>query len=363
MDAQERQAAAQEGVESLLRFLKRPAIIIGHGSGANIAWLAADVAPQLITAIIAVEPLGPPFGSALEVKHGEWVPTSKFTRVGGARQYGLADLPMQFDPPLAAPESFEELLGGTSICPTFEPIPVSKFYARGRQGKFCFEQDLAGLPVGTSAKSKAEPRKLMNLVGIRQLVVTTEASFHRLSDWAVVHFLRQAGTTVKHHRLHEHGIRGNGHLCFLEKNSNDVANHLLKWLHDEAGVPKVQDSQFQPSSSQAISAPGDHGQSATTTPGKAFPNAKRPAGAELKSVGTIAKSSQRPSKKVQINTSQPSTLDPGSPVPRNIQAAQGVALGPSTPRKPIQKTGQTTLSERRIVQVTWSPDSPTPRPT
>ncbi|KAK3951592.1 Alpha/Beta hydrolase protein [Pseudoneurospora amorphoporcata] len=383
MDAHERQTAAQEAVESLLRFLKRPAILIGHGSGANVAWLAADVAPDLVHAIVAVEPLGPPFGSALQNKNGELRPTSKFTRAAGVRPYGLADIPMQFDPPVAAPESFEELFGGTY--PAFEPIPVTKFFERGRQGKFCFEQDLAGVPVGNHTESRAEPRKLTNLVGIPQLVVTTEASFHRLSDWATVHFLRQAGTTVKHHRLEEHGIRGNGHICFLEKNSNDVANHVLKWLHNEAAVPKVQPLQSPPSPFQATSASGEHGQSAIPPSGKACPIRKRPAEAELKPVGTIANSSQRPSKKVQTNTSQPSTIDrhtsinvdvratnsyitpsvstPHSSVVRNIQVARGVAAVPSTPHnKPIQRTGQTTLSERRIVEITCSPDSPTPRP-
>ncbi|CCC06592.1 hypothetical protein SMACR_07397 [Sordaria macrospora] len=382
MDVHERQAAAQEAVESLLRLLKRPAILIGHGSGANVAWLAADVAPDLVHAIVAVEPLGSPFGSALQNTNGELRPTGKFARAAGVRPYGLTDIPMQFDPPVAAPESFEELFGG--IYPDFEPIPVTKFYARGRQGKFCFEQDLAGMRVGSPTESRAEPRKLTNLVGIPQLVVTTEASFHRLSDWATVHFLRQAGTTVKHHRLEEHGIRGNGHLCFLEKNSNDVANHVLKWLHNETGVPEVQVLQSRPSPSQTISASGDHGQSATTTSGRACPTKKRPAEAELKPVGTMANSSQRPSKKVQTNTSQPSTLNPHtsvhgdvrnsdsrdtprvfpphSSVVRNIQVAQGIAPVPSTPHnRPIQRTGQTTLSERRIVEVTWSPDSPTPR--
>ena len=382
MDTHERQAAAQEAVESLLRFLKRPAILVGHGSGANVAWLAADVAPDLIHAIVAVEPLGPPFGSALQVTNGGLRPTSKFARAAGVRQYGLADIPMHFDPPVAAPESFEELFGVTY--PTFEPIPVTKFYARGRQGKFCFEQDLSGLPVGNHTKSKAEPRKLANLVGIPQLVVTTEASFHRLSDWATVHFLRQAGTTVKHHRLEEHGIRGNGHLCFLEKNSNDVANHVLKWLHNEAAVPKAQLLQSGPSSSQAINAFTDSGQPPTSRSGKAGLTKKRPAEAELKTVGNIADSSQRPSKKVQINEYQPSIRNPRTSVHgnvptndtrkilsaytthssagRSIQTAQGVAPVPSTPNKPIQRTGQTTLSERRTVEVTWSPDSPTPRP-
>ncbi|KAJ4419711.1 hypothetical protein N0V85_000882 [Neurospora sp. IMI 360204] len=383
MDPHERQAAAQEAVEGLLRFLKRPAILIGQGSGANVAWLAADVAPDLIHAIVAVEPLGPPFGSALGNKNGELGPTSKFTRPAGIRKYGLADIPMQFDPPVAAPESFEELLGGTY--PAFEPIPVTKFYAKGRQGKFCFEQDPAGLPVGNSTESRAVPRKLTNLIGILQLVVTTEASFHRFSDWATVHFLRQAGATVKHHRLEEHGIRGNGHLCFLEKNSNDVANHVLNWLHNEAGVPKVQVLEARPSPSQAISASGGHGQSSIPPSGNACPTRKRPVEVELKPIGTIANSNQRESKRVQTNPFQPSNLNyhtsvtgdvrtsdshnassvsiPHSSVVRNTRVARGVTPVPSTPHnKPIQRTGQTTLSERRIVEITTSPDSPTPRP-
>lgn len=291
MDPHERQAAAQEAVASLLRFLKRPAILVGQGSGANVAWLVADVAPDLIHAIVAVEPLGPPFGSALGNKNGQLGPTSTFTRAAGIRQYGLADIPMQFDPPVAAPESFEDLFGGTY--PAFEPIPVSKYYARDRQGKFCFQQDPAGLPVGNSTESRAEPRKLTNLIEILQLVVTTEASFHRFSDWATVHFLRQAGATVKHHRLEEHGIRGNGHLCFLEKNSNDVANHVLNWLHNETGVPKLQVLEARPSPSQAISPSGDHRQSLILPPEKTCLTKERPVETELKPINTIANSSQR----------------------------------------------------------------------
>ncbi|KAK3484618.1 Alpha/Beta hydrolase protein [Neurospora hispaniola] len=258
MDPHERQAAAQEAVASLLRFLKRPAILVGQGSGANVAWLVADVAPDLIHAIVAVEPLGPPFGSALGNINGQLGPTSTFTRAAGIRQYGLADIPMQFDPPVAAPESFEELFGATY--PAFEPIP---------------------------------PRKLTNLIEILQLVVTTEASFHRFSDWATVHFLRQAGATVKHHRLEEHGIRGNGHLCFLEKNSNDVANHVLNWLHNETDVPKLQVLEARPSPSLAISPSGDHRQSLILPSEKTCPTKQRPVETELKPINTIANSSQR----------------------------------------------------------------------
>lgn len=378
MGSYERQAAAQEAVKSLLRFLKRPAILIGHDSGANVAWLVADVAPDLVHAIVAVEPLGHPFGSALLAKNGKMGPTSNFIKLVGTRQYSLADIPMQFNSPVAAPESFEELLGSTF--PAYEPIQVTKFYARGRQGKFCFEQVPAGLPVA------AEPRKLTNLVGIPQLVITAEASFHCVSDWATVHFLCQAGATVKYHKLEEHGIRGNGNLYFLEENSNDVANHVLNWLHKEASVPKEKVVEAPPSHSQAISAPGSHGHSSILPSGNECLTTKRPVEAELKPVGTITNPNHRASKRLQTNPlrasslkyptsatgevrtsdghNPPSVFAPHSLVVQNAQVARGLDPVPFTPHnKPIRRTDQTMLSERRFVEVTTSPDSPTPRPT
>ncbi|KAK3391526.1 Alpha/Beta hydrolase protein [Sordaria brevicollis] len=342
MDSCERQAAAQEAVESLLRFLKRPAILIGHGSGANVAWLAADVARDFVHAIVAVEPLGPPFGSALETKNGKMGPTSNFRKLNGTRQYGLADIPIQFAPPVAAPESFEELLDEKTA--PYQPIQVTKFYAKGRQGKFCFEQVPVGLP-----PAAAEPRKLPNLVGIPQLVITAEASFHRVFDWATVHFLRQAGATVKYHKLEQHGIHGNGHLCFLEENSNSVANHVLNWLHEEASVPKAKIVEAPRSHSQAISAPGSHGHSSN-------PLAGRPSslGDPISATGQV---------RTGDGHNPPSVSAPQSLVVRNAQVVRGVDTVPFTPHnKPIRRTGQTTISERRLVEVTTSPDSPTPRP-
>ncbi|XIA67612.1 hypothetical protein ACFIOY_19715 [Bradyrhizobium sp. TZ2] len=42
-----------------------PAILLSHGQAGAFGWLIADVRPQLVKGIIAVEPLGPPFQDAV----------------------------------------------------------------------------------------------------------------------------------------------------------------------------------------------------------------------------------------------------------------------------------------------------------
>lgn len=49
--------------ERLLRLLAEigPAILVAHSAGAPAAWLAAMARPELVSGIVAVEPMGPPF--------------------------------------------------------------------------------------------------------------------------------------------------------------------------------------------------------------------------------------------------------------------------------------------------------------
>jgi len=49
-------------------------------------------------------------------------------------------------------------------------------------------------------------------------------------DRCTVKFLKQAGVEVEWLRLEDVGIRGNGHMFFLEKNSEEIANVLEGWL-------------------------------------------------------------------------------------------------------------------------------------
>lgn len=75
-----------------------------------------------------------------------------------------------------------------------------------------------------------QPRKLINLVDIPVLLVTTQASYHAQYDWGTVEFLKQAGVLTEHLKLEDKGILGNGHMMFLEMNSDAVAAEIEKWI-------------------------------------------------------------------------------------------------------------------------------------
>jgi hypothetical protein len=153
-------------------------------------WLIADARPDLVMAILSVEPTGPPFEDVI------------FANNTPARAYGLTDIPITYDPPVSNPKT--ELGRQTILAPSYDQL---------------------------SCVIQADPpRTLANLVNIPVLVVTTESSFHAQYDWCNVQYLQQAGVNATHLELGAIGIHGNGHLVFLEKNSNEVAGVLLQWL-------------------------------------------------------------------------------------------------------------------------------------
>jgi len=58
--------------------------------GGLMPWLIADVRPELVRGILSIEPSGPPFREAI------------FSNTS-ARPYGLTDIPLTYDPPVANP--------------------------------------------------------------------------------------------------------------------------------------------------------------------------------------------------------------------------------------------------------------------
>lgn len=166
-----------------------PAVLMTHSQAGTFGWLLADSRPALVKAIVALEPAGPPFES-----------TQPFS--GKGRIWGVADLPLAYDPPAASPDELAIELEGEPDHPDVVR---------------CWRQ-------------KAPARRLANLAHIPVVLVTGEASYHATYDHCTVKYLREAGVEVEFIRLEERGIRGNGHMLMLEKNSAEIAALVADWL-------------------------------------------------------------------------------------------------------------------------------------
>lgn len=187
------QTTMQHAGAALLDRIGKPAIVLGHSQGGIMPLIIADARPELIKALVLLEPTGPPFRDAVFGSDP-------------ARKWGLTDIPLTYDPQVSNPE--EEL--------------VQKVYpAEGENLVECVLQ----------AEDPA-PRRLANLAGLPILVVTAEASYHAPYDYCTARFLAQAGCSkTEHVRLGEAGIHGNGHLFFMEKNSDGIYRDVLhRWM-------------------------------------------------------------------------------------------------------------------------------------
>jgi pimeloyl-ACP methyl ester carboxylesterase len=145
-----------------------PAVLITHSAGAAAGWLMADARPELVLAIVALEPIGPPFRPA--------------SVNGAGLPWGLTAAP---------PRS------ATTADP--DRAPAS----------------------GTVADS------LPGLAGIPIVLVSAEASAQRHFDTASYGFLARGGNPVELLRLADVGVRGNGHGMIFERNHLEVLAPVL----------------------------------------------------------------------------------------------------------------------------------------
>ncbi|KAI1331228.1 Alpha/Beta hydrolase protein [Xylariaceae sp. FL0255] len=194
--AQEKATAAAGA--ALLDRIGKPTIVVGHSAGGSAPWLIADKRPKLISMLIGLEPSGPPFDK-------------KAVMPGPGTVYGVAFSPITYDPPVDNP--LVDLIRQKIKAPSEELFD------------------------GTIQASSPPPRQLTNLKGIRTLVVTAEASYHAQYDWIIVEYLNQAGVPAEHMKLEDRGITGNGHMMFVEENSDQVAAEIIKWI-DQANTPQ-----------------------------------------------------------------------------------------------------------------------------
>jgi len=166
-----------------------PAIVLTHSQSGAFGWLIADARPQLVKAIVAIEPSGPPFEATI-------------IGTGKARAFGPTDIPITYDPPINDPQ---------------ELATERESKADGPDLFVCWMQ-------------KAPARQLVNLKRIPVVIVAAEASYHQVYDHCTAKYLIQAGVKTEYIRLQDKGIRGNGHMVMIEKNNLDVARLLDEWM-------------------------------------------------------------------------------------------------------------------------------------
>lgn len=230
---------AQNALTSLLQVTGK-SVLIGEGTGATMAWLAADAAPNLVAGVVAIEPPGPPF-----CKSGPGGPKNQhdtFTEYDPKRlRYGLAGIPLMYDPPVRAPQKICE---DDSDAPCLD---LALYQNAGNGKKMILQFNKEKSPRGfifLDHVTKVDAtnscvRKLTNLQKMPHVLFTAEASSHSAFDISTLHFMKQAGLEVDCGVLTEYSTFGNGHLMFLETNSDDIAALVIRWINKR--VPKKGD--------------------------------------------------------------------------------------------------------------------------
>jgi pimeloyl-ACP methyl ester carboxylesterase len=172
-----------------------PAILLTHSQSGAMGWPIADARPNLVKAIVAVEPSGPPVHDVEFKGAPQW-----FADAAKTKMSGLGEVPLSYDPP-GAPEFVRE------------EQPDAPDLVR------CWVQ-------------KGPARQLKNLKGIPVLVVMSEASYHASYDHCTAKYLRAAGVNTTFMKLADSNIRGNGHMMMLEKNNQQIAVAMMNWLNE-----------------------------------------------------------------------------------------------------------------------------------
>ncbi|MBB2939018.1 pimeloyl-ACP methyl ester carboxylesterase [Amycolatopsis bartoniae] len=143
-----------------------PAVLVTHSAGGPVGWLTTDARPDLVVAIAAIEPMGPPF--------------TDFPGLGPLT-WGLTSAEITYDPPAVTPA------------------------------------DAAG-------------RRIPALAGKPVVVVSGGASAFAGFTPQIVEFLNAAGARAEHLHLPDCGITGNGHGLVFESNSDETVEPVIEWI-------------------------------------------------------------------------------------------------------------------------------------
>jgi len=203
------QALNRDAIAALIDKLG-PVILMTHSQSGAYGWEAVDQRPGMVKALIQAEPSAPPVHDVEFLGAPEW-----FRDGARTRTWGLTAIPITYAPPA---KDVSEL--------TFE------------------RQEKADNPDLARCWLQKEPaRQLPNLQKLPIAIVTGEASFHGPYEHCIVKFLEQAGVHPTWLNLGAMGIHGNGHMMMLEKNSDQIADAIEKWVRKAlaertAGTPQ-----------------------------------------------------------------------------------------------------------------------------
>jgi pimeloyl-ACP methyl ester carboxylesterase len=187
-DAVDRQALEQTRLVELLDRIG-PAYVVSNSLGGPAGFLVADARPDLVVALVQVEPIGPAFSTTFGPDTLQW---------------GVAALPMTFDPPALSP-TYLDLVRNEPVAPGAPPLVL-----------------------------QSEPaRQLTNLAQVPIAIVSGEASVFRFTDGLLIEFLQQAGCDAVHIDLAERGVHGNSHGSMFERNNADVLAVVTEWMADQ----------------------------------------------------------------------------------------------------------------------------------
>jgi pimeloyl-ACP methyl ester carboxylesterase len=190
------QSTMQSAGAQLLDLIGIPTWVLGHSQGGLMPLLIADAQPHLTKGLILLEPTGPPFQEAV---FGS----------APARKWGLTDVPLNYSPRVTDPTL-------DLVQQVYQPTNSTS--------------NNATVPCVLQATNPA-PRQLPNLAPLPILTVTSEASYHAPYDYCTVNFLKQAGCSkAEHLELGRVGVHGNGHMMFMEKNSDEIWNRIYDWM-------------------------------------------------------------------------------------------------------------------------------------
>lgn len=182
----------------LLDTIGQPVILLTHSQGGGVGWGVADGRPDLVHAIVTVEPGGP------QISPVDTANVAYRDRIGNA--WGPTNYPLTYDPPVTDPSQLAVYLEAQGDQPGEVP---------------CYLQE--------------EPvRQLVNFVDTPVLAISADGTYHRVFDACIPKWINQAGGNAEFVRLEDVGISGNGHMMMLELNSDDIIEFIHNWIQDNA---------------------------------------------------------------------------------------------------------------------------------